>query len=107
MDEHEKRLLQAQATVRYMGTQIHERREKLKKSIKGLSVTTGLSCDEIAMIECGEDTGNAADIMVLCEPLGIDYGALLMAALKYGAEHYDGADEKPRIIKGGLYKGKS
>ena len=90
-----------------MGTELHERREKLKKSIKGLSVTTGLSCEEIEMIERGEDTGNAADIMVLCEALGVDYGTLLMAALKYGTENYDGTEEKPKIILGGLFKGKS
>jgi len=107
MDEREKRLLQAQATVRYMGTEVHNRREKLKKSIKGISVTTGLSVDEIEMIERGEDTGNAADIMVMCEALGMDYGALLMAALKYGTENYDGAEKKPKIIMGGLFKGKS
>ena len=62
MDEREKLLEQAKVTVRYMGTEIHNRREKLKKTVANLAFVTGLSREDIEMIERGEDTGNAADI---------------------------------------------
>ena len=107
MENQDTRLQQAMASLRYIGAEIHNRREKLKKSVASIAFVTRISREEIEMIERGEDTGNAADIMVLCEVLGMDYAELMMAALKYGTENYDGAEKKTEIIMGGLFKGKS
>lgn len=107
MENQDTRLQQAMASLRYIGAEIHNRREKLKKSVASIAFVTRISREEIEMIERGEDTGNAADIMVLCQVLGMDYSELMMAALKYGTENYDGAEKKPKIIMGGLFKGKS
>lgn len=107
MENQDTRLQQAMASLRYIGAEIHNRREKLKKSVASIAFVTRISREEIEMIERGEDTGNAADIMVLCEVLGMDYAELMMAALKYGSEQIGGETEKPKIIKGGFFKGKS
>ncbi len=84
MDDRDIRLEQAFASMKYMGEQIHVRRTKLKKSIAEISFVTGLSRDDVFKIECGVDTGNAADVIVVANVLGIDYFDLLKDALEHG-----------------------
>ena len=81
---------QANASLSYMGREIHTRRVKLKEDIKRLSFSTGLSCEDIEKIEQGIDTGNAADILVVCEALGMDYAELVLSALEYVKENIKG-----------------
>ena len=95
---------QAMAALRYMGTEIHKKRVKLKKTIKQISFTSGLSIEDIQKIEQGEDTGNAADIWAVCEALGIDYATLMINALDYGKQHGNEQPMKLEIIKGGLHE---
>ena len=86
MEDRDLRLQQAFASMKYIGEQLHIRRTKLKKSIAEISCVTGLSRDDVFKIECGMDTGNAADVMVVANVLGIDYFDLLQKAIEYGKE---------------------
>ena len=86
MEDRDLRLQQAFASMKYIGEQLHIRRTKLKKSIAEISFVTGLSRDDVFKIECGLDTGNAADVMVVANVLGIDYFDLLQKAIEYGKE---------------------
>ncbi len=103
MEQESIELQQALTSLRYMGEEIHKRRIKLKKTLKNISFTTGLSMEDIQKIEQGEDTGNAADIWVVCEVLGIDYTNLLKEAIDYGKQNYNKEKTKLQIIKGGLH----
>lgn len=74
-------LKRAKKALIYVGETLHEQRTKLNKTIAEVSFASGVSRRNVAKIECGMDTGNAADTMAVAHVLGIDYAHLLMDAI--------------------------